>query len=324
MKNSIQHIIFIILFCVTATVFAQHKTTKGYRMDGDEVVFTFDKRDYFEVTHGESQERTSIHNSDLIIKNVAVSGQFNNWAKDKWIMTQLDENRYEFRKKVADFGDEFSWEFKFVINENYWAEPEKNIANIASAKDKYGKELHVYNLKMYSAFVSEDGNTSFYLEGHENAEKVIIAGTFNKWNEDLFQMKKVADGWYITLQLRPGIYEYKFIIDGMWMRDEANPNKKRNEFGEFNSLVEVKAYYTFKLHGYKNAEKVLLSGTFNDWSEDGFEMIKTDYGWKFTILLSSGKHQYKFIVDNKWMLDPSNPVKEYDYKGNINSVCMVR
>jgi hypothetical protein len=110
----------------------------------------------------------------------------------------------------------------------------------------------------------------------------------------------------------------------MWIRDEANPNKKQNEFNQFNSLVEVKSYYTFKLRDHFDAKKVLLSGSFNDWSEDGFEMIKTEYGWKFTNLLSSGKHQYKFIVDNEWMLDPSNPVKEYDYKGNVNSVCMVR
>ena len=177
---------------------------------------------------------------------------------------------------------------------------------------------------MYSAFISDEGNTSFYLKGHEKAEKVILAGSFNKWNEHLFKMKKVDDGWYITLQLRPGVYEYKFIVDGMWISDEANPNKKRNEFLQYNSLIEVKAYYTFKLRGYQNAKKVKLAGSFNDWAKDGFEMYKTDYGWKFTVLLSGGKHQYKFIVDDEWILDPTNPVKEYDYKGNVNSVCMVR
>jgi hypothetical protein len=305
-------------------MFAQEETLKGYYVEGNEVVFTFDKRDYQEVTHDKTQQRIQLKYAEFNIETVAVSGQFNNWAQDKWLMTQLDENRYEYRRNMAEFTHEFSWEFKFVINGEFWAEPAIDIANITAAKDEYGKDLHVYNLKMYSAFISDEGNTSFYLKGYDDAEKVILAGSFNKWNEHLFQMKKVDDGWFITLQLRPSIYEYKFIVDGNWIHDEANPNKKRNEFYGFNSLIEVKAYYTFKLRGYQNAKEVQLSGSFNDWAEDGFEMYKTVYGWKFTVLLSGGKHQYKFIVDNEWILDPSNPVKEYDYKGNVNSVCMVR
>ncbi len=305
-------------------VFAQQKKVQGYRVDGDEVVFTFDKRDYKEVTHGISQHRKSINDQDLLIETIAVAGEFNDWANDQWIMKQLDENRFELRKKIADFTDEFSWEFKFVINEHYWAEPEGEIDNLSKAKNKVGYDLKVYNLKMYTAHISEDGNTSFYLKGYENAEQVVLSGTFNKWNERLFKMKKTQNGWYLTLQLKPGTYEYKFIIDGMWISDESNPNKKKNEFDQYNSVVEVKAYYTFKLRGHKNAKEVLLSGSFNDWSEDGFAMTKTEYGWKYTVLLSGGKHLYKFIVDEEWMVDPSNPVKEYDYRGNVNSVCMVR
>ncbi len=304
-------------------MFAQKKT-QGYRVEGDEVVFTFDKRDYKEVTHGLSQHRKSIDDKDLAIEMIAVAGEFNNWSQDKWIMTKIDENRYEFRKKMADFTDEFSWEFKFVINEHYWAEPEGDIENITDAKNEYGSDLHVYNLKMYTAHISEDGNTTFFLKGYHKAKNVVVSGSFNKWNEQLFKMKKVQDGWYLTVQLKPGVYEYKFIVDSIWIEDEANPDKKPNEFGEFNSLIEVKAYYTFKLRGHKNAKKVLLSGTFNDWSKDGLKMTKTDYGWKLSVLLSGGKHQYKFIVDNQWILDPDNPVKEYDFHGNINSVCMVR
>lgn len=297
---------------------------QGYRMEGDEVVFTFDKREYREVTHGLLQNRKSIHDKSLVIEQIAVAGEFNDWAEEKWIMTQLDENRYEFRKKISDFTDELSWEFKFVINGKYWAEPQGEIENLSKAKNKYGLNLHVFNLKMYTAYVSEDGNASFFLKGYQNAKEVIVSGSFNKWDEKMFQMKQTKNGWYLTLQLKPNVYEYKFIVDGNWIEDEANPDKVRNEFDQFNSLINVKAYYTFKLRGYKDAKEVLLAGSFNDWSKDGFKMRKTDYGWKLSVLLSGGKHQYKFIVDKQWILDPSNPIKEYDYYGNINSVCMVR
>ncbi|AXG71040.1 glycogen recognition site of AMP-activated protein kinase [Kordia sp. SMS9] len=318
-----KHIILLLTLCISTSMFAQKKT-QGYRVEGDEVVFTFDKRDYKEVTHGVLHHRKSIHDTDVDIEKVAVAGEFNNWAEDTWIMTKLDENRYEFRKKIADFTDEFSWEFKFVINEQYWAEPEGAIENVTEAKNKYGMDLHVYNLKMYTAHISEDGNTTFFLKGYQKAKKVILAGSFNKWNEHLFEMKKTDEGWAVKLQLKPGIYEYKFIVDNIWIADEANPNKKLNEFDEYNSLIDVKAYYTFKLHGFKDAKNVLLSGSFNDWSEDGFKMSQTDDGWELSMLLSAGKHQYKFIVDGKWILDPNNPIKEYDYKGHVNSVCMVR
>lgn len=323
MKQSIKHIIFFITFCISASIFAQKKT-QGYRIEGDEVVFMFDKRDYNVVTHGLLQHRKSIHDEGIDIEMIAVAGEFNDWKEDKWIMTKIDNNRYEFRKKIVDFTDEFSWEFKFVINEKYWAEPEGNIDNVTKAKNRYGKDLHVYNLKMYTAHISETGNTKFFLKGYQKAEKVILSGSFNKWNEQLFEMKKSDDGWYLTLQLKPGVYEYKFIVDNIWIADETNPNKKRNEFDEFNSVIDVKSYYTFRLTGYTNAKKVLLAGSFNDWSEDGFKMVPTDNGWELSILLSGGKHQYKFIVDGKWILDPHNPVKEYDYKGHVNSVCMVR
>ncbi|MEM6687157.1 MAG: hypothetical protein AAF617_15355 [Bacteroidota bacterium] len=308
---------------ISVSLFAQKKP-QGYRIEGDEVVFMFDKRDYKQVTHGLLQHRKSIDDKSLAIEMIAVAGEFNNWGEDQWIMTKIDQNRYEFCKKLADFDDEFSWEFKFVINQQYWAEPEGDVENVSEAKNRKGKDLHVFNLKMYTAYVSEDGNTKFFLKGYQKAEKVILSGSFNKWNEELFEMKKADDGWHLTLQLKPGIHEYKFIVDKIWIEDEANPNKKRNEFNHFNSVIEVKSYYTFMLLGHKNAKKVMLSGTFNDWSEDGLCMAPTDDGWEISVLLSGGKHQYKFIVDNEWMLDPNNPVKEYDDKGNVNSVCMVR
>ena len=53
-------------------------------------------------------------------------------------------------------------------------------------------------------------------------------------------------------------------------------------------------------------------------------MTKISEGWQYTLLLSGGKHHYKFIVDGVWILDPINPVKEYVGEGNINSVYMVK
>ena len=81
---------------------------------------------------------------------------------------------------------------------------------------------------------------------------------------------------------------------------------------------------TFRLCDFENANTVILSGDFNDWSEEDYKMTKTDNCWTYTKRLSGGKHHYKFIVDGQWITDPHNSVKEYDGEGNINSVCMVK
>lgn len=322
MKLSIKHIVFSLIINCSFFGFAQEKAVKGYRIEGDEVVFTFDKLDYLKITSDKYQYTEDFE--DFKINDVIVSGQFNNWTRDNWKMYRIDENIFELRKKVVDFTDEFSWEFKFLINGKYWAEPHIDIANIVPAKTQDGSTLSVYNLKLYTAYQDENGNACFKLEGFENANKVIISGSFNKWNEDLFVMDKTENGWELSLQINPGVYEYRYIVDGTWMEDPANPNKVKNEFDEYNSIIDVTKLVAFYLKGYSDADKVILSGSFNDWSENTYKMKKTAFGWTYNVWLSGGKHHYKFIVDKEWLVDPENPVKEYDGEGNINSVVMVK
>ncbi len=51
-----------------------------------------------------------------------------------------------------------------------------------------------------------------------NAESVLLVGTFNAWNPSTCPMKRSADGlWRVSLKLAPGIYEYKFLVDGEWV-----------------------------------------------------------------------------------------------------------
>jgi len=300
---------------------AQNEPIKGYRIEGDEIVFSFDKRDYKKATNDVYGQKIDFE--DLDINNVVVSGEFNDWSLNKWKMTKINENIYELRKNITDFTDEFSWEFKFAVNNLFWAEPSQKYMNIAQAK-KNGHSLGVYNLKFYTALPDENGNATFKLNGHLNAKKVILSGSFNRWDEKIFSMYKTEEGWELKLQLNPGEYEYKFIVDGSWMEDPNNLSKKRNEFNGFNSIINIGQLVTFNLIGYNDAEKVILSGSFNDWSENSYCMDKVKNGWKFTVKLPHGKHHYKFIVDDNWIVDPRNPVKEYDNNGNINSVFIVK
>ena len=151
-----------------------------------------------------------------------------------------------------------------------------------------------------------------------------MTGSFNKWNEDLFKMDKTGNGWEFTLKMKPDAYQYRYIVDGQWMEDPNNSNKAENEFGEYNSIIDIKAYTTFKLKGYTEAKNVILAGSFNNWNEQAMVMRKMDYGWKYVIPLSGGKHHYKFIVDGKWMEDPNNAHKVYNEHHTFNSILTIK
>ncbi len=322
MKKSILYIIIALFLTLNYSVHSQNKPVKGYTIEDDEIVFTFNKKDYTQATHDNGNFQRDFE--DLDIKSVMVSGNFNDWSKNQWKMEKIDHNTFQLRKKLSDFTDEFTWEFKYVINNEYWAEPSRKFLNIERAtKDGHG--LDTYNLKLFTAFPDKDGNVRFRLRGFENAKKVIVSGTFNRWNEELFQMYQIENGWEIILKLSPNEYEYRFIVDGKWMEDPTNPDKVVNEFGEYNSHVDVKKEVTFQLKGYPNAKEVILAGSFNDWREQDFKMKKSSEGiWTYSFPLSGGKHHYKFIVDGNWIVDPNNTVQEYDNDGHINSVVMVR
>ncbi|WP_242158484.1 hypothetical protein [Aestuariivivens sediminis] len=322
MKRTGLHRIILVFLIVPSIILSQEMPLKGYRLEDEDVVFTFDRRDYEKITHENSGQLLDF--KDLDIENVVVSGEFNNWSMKQWRMTKIDNNIYELRKHLNDFSDAFSWEFKYVINNAYWAEPSKYDPNIAKATKNGYRLRGIYNLKMYLAYPDKHGNAHFKLNGFNNAKKVIVAGSFNKWNETLFKMQKANDGWELTLKIKPGVYDYRFIVDGKWIEDPHNNKRVENEFGEYNSVIDIKKPITFYFPNHLKARQVILSGSFNHWSEDELKMTKINTGWQYTIRLSGGKHHYKFIVDGEWVVDPENPVMEYDGDGHINSVYMVR
>jgi len=73
------------------------------------------------------------------------------------------------------------------------------------------------------------------------AKKVSVAGSFNNWDVKSHLAKKGLKGnWSAKVNLKPGRYEYKFVVDGAWMNDPDCKNSVCNSLGSQNSLVEVK------------------------------------------------------------------------------------
>ena len=72
------------------------------------------------------------------------------------------------------------------------------------------------------------------------AKTVTVAGDFNNWDPHAHSLKKGKDGtWRVSLHLKPGRYEYMFVVDGDWREDPLNPNRVPNPHGGFNSVCDV-------------------------------------------------------------------------------------
>lgn len=76
----------------------------------------------------------------------------------------------------------------------------------------------------------------------------------------------------------------------------------------------------FRLKGAAFARRVALAGSFNGWNADATLFAKDGDGWVCRVDLPPGKHTYKFVVDGRMMIDPSNSVFEDDGSGRVNSV----
>ncbi len=73
------------------------------------------------------------------------------------------------------------------------------------------------------------------------AKEVRVTGEFSNWSREGLSMDKDgADGlWKVVADIATGEYEYRFIVDGVWVRDPNNNDYVRNEFGQENSLLIV-------------------------------------------------------------------------------------
>mmetsp|Transcript_7776 Transcript_7776/g.22987 ORF Transcript_7776/g.22987 Transcript_7776/m.22987 type:complete len:437 (+) Transcript_7776:2706-4016(+) len=74
--------------------------------------------------------------------------------------------------------------------------------------------------------------------GGGGASSVEIKGSFDGW-ETSRRLQQQPDGtWAIAAYLGPGMYQYKFVVDGVWRYDPWAP-VMRDEGGNFNNVIEI-------------------------------------------------------------------------------------
>ena len=94
---------------------------------------------------------------------------------------------------------------------------------------------------MKKARQGESGNSKqMFTFKAPGALSVMLAGDFTHWQENAIQMKKQAGGlWKATVDLGPGTYHYRFLVDGQWRDDPECTLRVPNPYGGDNSVREV-------------------------------------------------------------------------------------
>jgi len=95
-----------------------------------------------------------------------------------------------------------------------------------------------------------------YFTPVSSAETVSVVGDFNNWDINSYKLVKQDSKWVARLTLKPGRYQYMFVIDGKsWMPDPNAVEYVHDGFGNRNSVLDTTFYIETK-RSKKGFEKI--------------------------------------------------------------------
>ena len=130
---------------------------------------------------------------------------------------------------------------------------------------------------------------------------------------------------------------YRMSVDGLWVRDPANPHFSADAFGtEYSTvdlgdlrpassrdpLVRADGEVTFTLRS-EPGRLVSIAGSFNRWDPFVHPLEETRPGeYSVTLRLPAGEHYYYFLSNGGKLLDPANDDTRRGPQGDL--VCWFR
>ncbi|OJJ20778.1 hypothetical protein BKI52_09345 [marine bacterium AO1-C] len=84
------------------------------------------------------------------------------------------------------------------------------------------------------------GNVTFRLSDYHYAKRVSVTGDFNNWDKTALPLVRKRGAWTGKINLKPGKYKYKFVIDGIGVLDPKHTNTGVGEYGSIHSILVVK------------------------------------------------------------------------------------
>jgi len=190
--------------------------------------------------------------------------------------------------------------------------------------------------------VTEGGILFRYKEDKRNPGYVMVSGDFNGWESPILMVKNSHNVFVYfysktderSVVLKQGAFRYRYLVDGVWMKDGENIKIVHDEYGTELSYFEVPHPIIITTHNpvhvnsntylfyYRDeeAEKVHIVGDFNNWNPYSHPLKKNKSDiWEIELDLVSGTYAYRFIVDGLFRRDPLGIKVVYDRFDNSYS-----
>lgn len=120
-----------------------------------------------------------------------------------------------------------------------------------------------------------------------------------------------------------GAKSYLALAEEVLKQDKHKVIKKVVSQNKMGKRANGRQNITFTFPNHSGVQKVQIAGEFNNWNPDHGKLKRKNNCWLATFPLKPGRHQYKYLVNDEWMLDPENIHKVETDRGVVNSVVTV-
>jgi 1,4-alpha-glucan branching enzyme len=239
--KNIKKVILFLPFLFTGFISIENKNSTEYYYNFQQLKEAQSPRETKVINTANVEKGKSLIEYGVLItyknrsaRNVKIGGDFSNWqladmSKGKfgvwyYFLTKLKMTRY-----------------KFMVDGLWINDP----VNIEKEDDDLGSFVSIIEPMNFS----DNNNLTYRFVGKQTVEFrifnpkakfVAIVGDFNNWNpeNDLLEKKK-SGVWTLKKRLFPGIYKYKYIIDGEWTVDLYNSRTARDNAEGICSLIRI-------------------------------------------------------------------------------------
>lgn len=177
-------------------------------------------------------------------KYAMVSGDFDNWRSAHmmikneygifaYLHAKTDERGIVLRKGI--------YRYRYLVDGIWMNDPLSD----KLVYDSKGTALSAFEMKKPLIVALRNplhlgGNDYLFYYRNERAKSVYIVGDFNNWNSYSHPMQKNLAGlWEVEIDIPPGRYAYRFIIDGNYKNDPLGRVAAYDRFNNEFTLLEV-------------------------------------------------------------------------------------
>jgi len=81
------------------------------------------------------------------------------------------------------------------------------------------------------------GTVRFSIDCGDQVGSAFVAGDFTEWKP--LRMRKRSGTFAVTVPVKDGAHQYKFILDDRWQTDPDNEHCAVSDLGTVNSVAQV-------------------------------------------------------------------------------------